>query len=146
MSLKIVFGESILGKRLWASISWEAGVHMRGQAYEIDAKTPYRGAQQLKKMLTIEASRQWGVKQSDIHDIYLRKTGDAYGGGWEVAWEGGPYEWPIAISSGAHLWTWQAYGQGDYSSPTLRNVSSLPSTHGIFFEPYNHYTMACYYA
>ena len=115
-----------------------------GQQYEIDARTPYRGAQQLQKMLTIEESRRWGLKPSQVKDIYLRKAYD--GVGWEGAWEGGPYEWTFAISSGAHLGTWQAYGQGDYSYPTLVNISSLPSTHGIFFEPYNHYTMACYYA
>jgi hypothetical protein len=95
-------------------------------------------------MLIIEESRRWGIKPSQVKDIYLRKAYD--GVGWEVAWEGGPYEWTIAISSGAHLWSWQAYGQGDYSYPTLVNISSLPTTHGIFFEPYNHYTMACYYA
>jgi hypothetical protein len=119
-----------------------------GQQYEIDARTPYHGAQQLRKMLTIEESRRWGIKPSQVKDIYLRKAGgyEWMTSGWEVAWEGGPYEWPIAISSGAHLWSWQAYGQGDYSYPTLVNVSSLPKTHGIFFEPYNHYTMACYYA
>ena len=133
---------------MWQSISWEAGLHEKGQQYEIDARTPYHGAQQLKKMLTIEASRQWGLKPSEVKDIYLRKTpsGGWLADGWEVVWEGGPYEWPIAISSGAHLWSWQAYGQGDYSYPTLVNISSLPATHGIFFEPYNHYTLACYYA
>ena len=118
-----------------------------GQQYEIDARNPYRGMQQLQKMLTIEESRRWGIKPSQVEDIYLRRSSlDPRSEAWEVAWEGGPYEWPIAISSGAHLWSWQAYGQGDYSYPTLVNVSSLPKTHGIFFEPYNHYTMACYYA
>ena len=122
----------------------------QGQQYEIDATTPYRGAQQLKKMLATEQARAYSSTVAEESKyIYLRKTGgERYGvyGGWEVAWEGGPYEWPIAISSGAHLWSWQAYGRGDYSYPTLVNISSLPKTHGIYFEPYNHYTMACYYA
>ena len=65
--------------------------------------------------------------------IFVRRS--PYGGpGWEVAWEEGPYEWPLSISARRNIWT------HEYETPTFLGTD----TENYFLEPMTHYSMGVY--
>ena len=64
----------------------------------IDGKTAKESAQ-----MVLDAIREnW---DPDERNTFLRETD--YGDGWQVCWEGGPYEWTMISTSQGDIWAEQ---------------------------------------
>ena len=92
----------------------------------ISAKTP-RGAANA----TARAIRQLPGGAN----VTVRPT--EYGGGWQVVWEYGPYEWTLAATGGEDIFNQEYYADGyKGSEPTFLFDKRL-----VFAEPQNSYSL-----
>lgn len=108
---------------------------------ELKAKTPKGAAKEIKRYLIEKFSN--GCAENAMayeREIIIRspKESRIYGGPacWTLIFEGGPFEWAIAINAGGDMFKW-AHGQysavGDFPK-------GLTNEH-VFVECQNHYQL-----
>ena len=70
----------------------------------------------------------WSPKEATEH---------GWGSGWAVCWEGGPFDWALALSGGSSIYAGES---GCYSTP-----GAFPeglSAHGWYAEAYNGFILS----
>lgn len=113
---------------------------------KLKAKTPGSAAKELKRYLIRKLAKndQERIKHYEREIRVLSpEESQVYSGCdcWSLMFEGGPFEWPISLSAGADMFSWE---QGRYGE-TGDFPEGLGNEH-VFCEAQNHYQMNFYKA
>lgn len=98
--------------------------------------TPEQGAKKFYAWICERAKAQGQTPSIEVALWTPEETEErGWGSGWSVCWEGGPFDWAIAISLGSSLYA----GEFDnYSKPAEYD---LMNDKGYWTEPYNGFVL-----
>jgi len=100
----------------------------------IKAKTPRGAANEIARCL-----RKWNGSDEGIVVKNPAETKRCFDSEcWSICWEGGPFEWAVALSGGSNLWA------GEFGNYSARGDLDITAGVGWFAEPQNHFTLLFY--
>ena len=106
-----------------------------GMHIEVTAKTPAGASNQVFRGIKRMAK---SVGQDTTYIMRRQRPG----GGWEVVWEEGPFEWAIAASLGGDIWEEELEGTLYQRPPTFPGMNAPGSP--VLAEPDNSYSLGFY--